>query len=135
MFYHVLDIFFMVFHSALILFNVLGWIWKRTRQMNLITLLLTGSSWLIIGWIVGIPGYCPLTDWHFSVLEKLGRTGLPNSYIKYLADRITGLNFNPALVDNATLFVFLAVLVLSIALNMKYYIVKRKQKLSGTEKG
>jgi hypothetical protein len=119
MIYRFLDIFFVIFHSALILFNLFGWIWKKTRIANLVTLLLTGGSWLVLGLIVGTLGYCPLTDWHFSVLEKLGKTGLPYSYVKYLADRLTGLSFDPALVDKFTLYSFLVALVLSIYLNIR----------------
>ncbi|MGA1978673.1 MAG: DUF2784 domain-containing protein [Bacteroidales bacterium] len=123
--YRILDIFFLLFHTSLVIFNVFGWIWKKTRKLNLITLLLTGSSWLFLGLIVGVPGYCPLTDWHFNVLEKLGRTDLPSSYIKYLADRLTGLNFNSAIVDKATLCVFLAALSFSVVLNIRDFIRKR----------
>jgi hypothetical protein len=126
MIYRMLDIFFVIFHTSLILFNLSGWIWKRTRRYNLITLLLTGASWSFLGLIVGTPGYCPLTDWHFSVLNKLRVTDLPSSYVKYLADRLTGLNFNPSLIDNITLFSFLAALGLSIFLNIRDYVVKRK---------
>jgi len=127
MLYHLLDLFFVVFHTTLTLFNILGWIWKKTRLLNLITLSLTGSSWLFLGWITGTPGYCPLTDWHFSILEKLGNTELPNSYIKYLADRLTGFNFSPSLVDTLTLIVFLAALLLSVFLNMKDFFQKRRK--------
>jgi len=122
MFYKILDIFFVVFHSFLILFNLFGWIWRRTRIWNLVTLLLTGASWALLGWIVGVPGYCPLTDWHFSVLEKLGRTDLPNSYVKYLADRITGLDFNSGTVDKITLYSFLAALIISLVLNIRQHV-------------
>lgn len=125
MIYQVLDIFFVVFHSFLIIFNLFGWIWKRTRIINLITLLLTGSSWLFLGMIVGVPGYCPFTYWHFRILEKLGKTDLPYSYVKYLADRITGLDINATLVDKVTLYTFLAALVISILLNIRDF-VKRK---------
>lgn len=125
MFYNILDIFFVVFHSFLILFNLFGWIWRRTRIWNLVTLLLTGASWVILGRIVGVPGYCPLTDWHFAVLERLGRTDLPNSYVKYLADRITGLDFNSGTVDEITLYSFLAALIISLILNIRQ-LVKSK---------
>jgi len=128
MFYKILDIFFVVFHSFLILFNLFGWIWRRTRIWNLVTLLLTGASWVLLGWIVGVPGYCPLTDWHFSVLEKLGRTDLPNSYVKYLADRITGLDFNSGTVDKITLYSFLAALIISLILNIRQLV---KSKVEG----
>jgi hypothetical protein len=114
----ILDIFFVIFHTSLILFNLFGWIWQKTRRLNLITLLLTGASWLFLGLIVGTPGYCPFTDWHFNILHKLGKTDLPNSYIKYLADRITGLDFSSSLVDNVTLYAFLAALGISLFMNL-----------------
>lgn len=116
--YHLLDIFFIVFHTSLILFNIFGWIWKRTRKLNLILLLLTGASWLLIGLAVGTLGYCPLTDWHFSVLEKLGQRGLPSSYIEYLSERITGLDLETKMVDRATLWIYLAALTISIFLTV-----------------
>ncbi len=122
MIYRILDIFFVVFHSTLIIFNLFGWIWKKTRIANLITLSLTGASWLFLGLIVGTLGYCPLTDWHFNILYKLGKSDLPVSYIKYLTDRITGLNLNASLVDNLTLYCFLATLVLSLFLNARDYV-------------
>jgi hypothetical protein len=82
---------------------------------------LTGASWLFLGLIVGTLGYCPLTDWHFKILEKLGKTDLPYSYTKYLADRLTGVNINASLVDNVTLYAFLAALAISIVLNLRDY--------------
>ena len=125
MIYHILDIFFVIFHSSLVVFNIFGWIWKKTRIFNLITLSLTGGSWLFLGMLVGTPGYCPLTDWHFNVLEILGKTDLPNSYMKYLGDRITGLDINATLVDNVTLYTFLAALILSVILNILDLIMKK----------
>jgi hypothetical protein len=122
---HLLDIFFVVFHTALILFNISGWIWKKTRMANLITLLLTGSSWLFLGLIVGSLGYCPLTDWHFTILEKLGKTDLPYSYIKYLADRVTGLDIDAGLADTLTLYGFLLALALSLIINITLRLKKK----------
>ena len=119
MIYRILDIFFVIFHSSLVLFNIFGWIWKKTRIYNLITLGLTGGSWIFLGILVGTPGYCPLTDWHFGVLEKLGKSDLPNSYMKYLADRITGLDISASLVDSVTLYVFIAALLISVILNIR----------------
>lgn len=116
--WHILDIFFVIFHTSLILFNLFGWIWRRTRKVNLITLILTGASWIFLGLIVGSPGYCPLTEWHFNILQKLGRDDLPYSYVKYLADRLTGFDFDPSLVDSVTLYAFIAALVISLVVNM-----------------
>lgn len=126
MLYNLLDIFFVVFHSSIILFNLFGWIWRRTRLANLILLLLTGGSWLFLGLVVGTLGYCPFTDWHFRVLGKLGKTDLPSSYVKYLADRITGLNFDSSLVDRMTLYFFIAAFSLSLFMNIRDYITKKR---------
>ena len=130
MIYHLLDIFFLVFHSSLVLFNLFGWIWKKTRILNLIILGLTGSSWLFLGLLVGSMGYCPLTDWHFRVLEKLGQTDLPNSYMKYLADRITGMDINATLVDRVTLYTFIIALLTSLFFNIRDLIKAKKQRLA-----
>ena len=126
MIWHILDIFFVIFHTSIIFFNLFGWIWRKTRKFNLVLLLITGSSWLFLGLFVGTLGYCPLTDWHFSVLNKLGISDLPSSYVKYLADRLTGLDLSPTLVDNVTLYSFLAALSISIFLNLLDYRRKKK---------
>jgi len=125
--YHLLDIFFLVFHSSLVIFNLFGWIWRKTRLANLITLVLTGASWLFLGMIVGILGYCPFTEWHFRVLEKLGHIDLPASYIKYLFDRLTGLDVNGTVIDKVTLYAFFAVLAISIILNTRDFITRKRK--------
>jgi hypothetical protein len=126
MIYHLLDILIIVFHTSLIFFNLFGWIWRKTRKFNLFTLILTGFSWLFLGMIYGSLGYCPLTDWHFNILNKLGETGLPNSYIKYMVDRFTGLDINASLVDKVTLYAFLTALVVSILFNIRDLVRSRR---------
>jgi len=116
--YELLDKFFVYFHLMLIIFNLFGWIWKKTRKANLILLLFTAFSWFVLGIWYGI-GYCPLTDWHWQVLRHLGNYGLPNSYVKYLADRITGLDFNAQLVDTFVVVFFLLALIASIYTNVR----------------
>lgn len=112
-----LDIFFVVFHSALILFNLFGWIFKPTRKLNLISLVLTGLSWFVLGIFYGI-GYCPLTDWHWQVLEKLGKSSWSNSYIQYLIERLSGLVVSSDIVDALTVICYFVALVLSIYVNV-----------------
>ncbi len=123
--YKALDIFFVVLHTSVIIFNCFGWIFKKTRKANLILLLATAGSWLFLGLIVGTMGYCPLTEWHFNVLIKLGANDLPVSYIKYLADRLMGGDFNTDMVDAFTLWGLIAALAISITLNIIDY-KKRK---------
>lgn len=110
------DLFFVVFHTALILFNLFGWIWHKTRLANLISLVLTGLSWTALGIFYGL-GYCPFTDWHFQILEKMGATGLPSSYIAYLIERLSGYEPDETLTDNATLILFLVSLGASVYMN------------------
>jgi hypothetical protein len=99
--YLIYDWFFTFLHLAIIGFNLLGWIWPQTRKAHFIGLLLTLFSWFILGIWFGI-GYCPITDWQWQIKEKLGETNLPNSFIKYFADKLTGKDINPEFVDLST---------------------------------
>jgi hypothetical protein len=114
----------MILHPAIIAFNCLGWIWKKTRAYNLILLLLTGASWFVLGIWKGW-GYCICTDWHFRVLTKLGYEDLPNSYITFFIQRISGVDVNANLVDILTLTVYVTALLLSIAVNLNARTAKR----------
>lgn len=111
-----LNIFFFIFHTAIMLFNCLGWIWKKTRLWNLITLLLTAGSWFILGIWFGW-GYCLCTDWHWQVRENLGWYDQSVSYVHFLILKLSGINLNPGLVDKFTVSVFFLTLVLSSWLN------------------
>ncbi len=107
-----------ILHLLLIGFNLLGWIWPRTRKLHLFIALATAFSWLGLGIWFGL-GYCPLTDWHWQIKEQLGERNLPNSFIKYLADLITGEDTSADLVDLATATGFGAALIVSLILNLK----------------
>ncbi|HDZ25813.1 hypothetical protein LCGC14_0835330 [marine sediment metagenome] len=116
--YTFLDKFFFVFHSALIVFNLFGWIWRKTRVANLVVVLLTVLSWTILGIWYGF-GFCPSTEWHWQVRAKLGHYDMPSSYTKFLVDSLTGLDVNEKLVDIfAVLFLTLA-LFASVLTNMR----------------
>ncbi|MGY6742561.1 MAG: DUF2784 domain-containing protein [Cecembia sp.] len=110
------DYFFTIFHSLLIVFNLFAWIWKPLRKWHLWTISLTFASWGILGIWYGW-GYCPLTDWHWDILQKKGIYNLPNSYISYLIARILKLQLPASMVDTLTLLLALAALILSIWVN------------------
>ena len=123
--YVFLDKFFFVFHSSLILFNLLGWIWKRIRKANLIVLTLTVFSWFILGLWYGF-GFCPCTQWHWQVRMELGHYDMPASYLVFLINSLTGINVNKGTVDVfAVAFLFLA-LFASLFLNIRDWKVRRK---------
>ncbi|HCN84632.1 MAG TPA: DUF2784 domain-containing protein, partial [Sphingobacteriaceae bacterium] len=90
MWYQFLNIFFFVFHTLFTVFNVVGWIFPKTRRLHLITMSLTAFSWFILGIWYGW-GYCFCTDWHWDVREKLGYHDRSNSYIHFLILKLTGV--------------------------------------------
>lgn len=122
--YTFLNIFFFVFHSSLIIFNLFGWIWKKTRFANLIVILLTVFSWTILGIWYGF-GFCPCTDWHWQVRERLGYLDMPSSYTKFLIDSLTGLDVKEAVVDTLAVTLLALALVASVFTNVRDW--KRKR--------
>ena len=118
MLYEFLNIFFFVFHTLFTLFNIVGWMFRRTRKLHLITLSLTAFSWFILGIWYGW-GYCFCTHWHWDIREKLGFEDRSHSYIHFLILKLTGADLNPKLVELGTLIVFLASFALSIWLNIR----------------
>ena len=121
----ILDYFFMLFHSVLILFNVFGWIIPKWRFANLISLSLTAFSWFLLGIWYGI-GYCPFTDWHWKVRQLLGYNDQSNSYIHFLILEITGIHLPENWVDTTTVIVFFTAFSISLYFFLKKRISRRK---------
>ena len=118
MWYQFLNYFFFVFHTLFTLFNIIGWVFPKTRKWNLATLILTAFSWFVLGIWYGW-GYCLCTDWHWQVREHLGYHDQRTSYIQFLLLKITGIDFNEQLVENTTLIVFLTSFIISAWLNIR----------------
>ena len=127
MLYQLLDIFFLIFHLALIVFVLTGWIWRKTRPWNLAAILLVLASWFLLGLKYGM-GYCPLTDWHWRVLHQLGQYQLPSSYVSYLILRVTGWLPNQNTIDVLTLLATLTAFILSAYLSIRDHMQYRKRK-------
>ena len=113
-----LDGSFLVFHCFLILFNLAGWVWKRSRLVHLVTISATLASWFVLGLWFGF-GYCPCTDWHWQVKTRLGETDLPPSWVKYYLDALTGGDWNPRAVDLTVLVLGLGAFVASWTVNIR----------------
>ena len=113
----VLDLSLEILHIVVILFNCTGWIWKRTRRIHLWVISITAFSWFVLGIWYGW-GYCFLTDWAWEVKAKLGVTGLPNSYVQYVFEKI-GLQIKSAATDMITVGAFAVSLVMSVVFNFK----------------
>src|SRR5688572_6205063 len=110
-FYHIANYFFFVFHIFLILFNLFGWIPEKLRKWNLLSLGLTAFSWFVLGIFYGF-GYCFLTDWHWTVRNKLGYSTESHSYIHFLITELTGLSIGERLVDIVTVILFFTAIAL-----------------------
>ncbi|HEX3315750.1 MAG TPA: DUF2784 family protein [Gemmataceae bacterium] len=87
------DASFFVLHTALMLFNMFGWIWRRTRVAHLITFGLTTFSWFGLGWWYGF-GFCICTQWHFDVRRALGYADPEESYIQLLSKHWFGADIS-----------------------------------------
>ena len=109
-----LDQAFFFLHAVLILFNMLGWIWRATRPYQAVTLGLTAFSWFILGCWYGW-GYCLCTDWHFMIRRQIGIDDGDTSYIQLLVDRLCGLSLDRSQADTLAGGVFLVVLVCTAA--------------------
>jgi hypothetical protein len=123
--YDLLDVFFVVFHLAVIVFNLFGWIFRPLRKWNLGLLIATGLSWVVLGFFYGF-GYCPLTEWHWDVLAHKGNPPSETSYTQYLINRVFGVSISSLAADRATLIGYLAALALSLWVNIRYQIQKQK---------
>src|SRR5438552_120886 len=112
-----LNYFFFIFHTMLTIFNIVGWMFRDTRKLHLITMLITAGSWFILGIWYGW-GYCACTDWHWQVREALGYHDRSHSYIHFLIYKLTGADLNQEFVENGTMAVFFICLVLTVCLNL-----------------
>lgn len=115
---HMANYFFYALHSALILLNLFGWLHPRIRKLNLIALLATFGSWVLLGFWKGW-GYCFLTDWHYRILRALGENGMPSSYIGFLVEKITGRLLNTELVNWFTVGLAVLALLFSLWVNLR----------------
>lgn len=124
-FYKIANYFFFIFHVTLIFFNLFGWIPRRLRKWNLVSLCLTAFSWFVLGIFYGF-GYCFLTDWHWQTRERLGYTNESNSYIHFLVTKLTPISMEEKTIDTLTAIFFFAALALSIYVNIWHRKVKGK---------
>ena len=123
-----LDVFLTIFHTAVTLFNLLGWIWYKTRKIHLITIFLTLASWLILGIWYGL-GYCPLTDWHWDIKRALGER-VRGSFNKYMLDMIFNTNLDRELVNWITGVGLAVVIVASVLLNYRDWKRRKNSQLT-----
>jgi len=107
-------------HIFLMIFILFGWFSQRMRIAHLIVVILTGLSWFIFIQSKGF-GYCILTDWHWKILRNLGKTNLPETYIQYLYNLLTGLTIQKITSQFITTFCWIYALIFSSGMIFKQY--------------
>ncbi|MGV3615780.1 MAG: DUF2784 domain-containing protein [Fimbriimonas sp.] len=115
---HVLNVLFLVLHTGLIVFNLVGWAWRRTRRWHLATLAMTAASWFLLAPWYGV-GYCLCTDWHWGIRRQLGIEDAERGYVQFLVRVLTGWQPEADLVRTVTGSVFFVAVGLSIGLNLR----------------
>gem|GEM_PF-1065799 len=125
-----LNLAFFAFHTSIILFNVSGWAFARTRRWNLYLLLATLFSWCAMGLVYGV-GYCVCTDWHFRVREALGLPIPTDNYVGFLVYELTGWLPPSQLVRVVCAVVFIVCFALSVGLNLRDWRRRRQVNPSG----
>ena len=115
---HLLDVFFLLFHSLWILLVILGWIRVRTRRLCQAALALTAISWFGFGYWRGW-GYCICTDWHWQVRRSLGDLDLSHNYIGFLIREGTGLEIPDPVLEPVILGAFLTSALGCIGLSLR----------------
>jgi hypothetical protein len=113
----ILNVGFFTLHSAWILFNCLGWIWRKTRVWHLVTVSLTALSWFGLGVWFGW-GYCPCTDWHWQVRARLGYHD-PPSYIQLLIRQLIRVDTGPILANALAVGTLTVVAAIGVVLSIR----------------
>lgn len=115
-------------HVSLIIFNITGWIFDSTRKIHLFVLIFTLSSWVIGGFFFGF-GYCFLTDWHYTILVRMGYKDLPPSFITLVLDWFFGVSISGQAADILTGTVFTLALSASV-----YMFINRKKRKANSKR-
>jgi hypothetical protein len=121
-----LDVVLTLVHLSIVGFNLFGWILKRTRKAHIISIVLTAASWLLLGIWFGM-GYCPFTDWQWRVKAQLGEQNIPDNFIEYFVEKITGIDFASALVNRVVAVCFTIAALISIYVNFILPRVKKSK--------
>lgn len=106
-----------VLHLGIVFFCLTGWMVPELRMANLYLIILIALSWFGLGIFYGF-GFCLVTDLQWKVKKHLGQWPLPESYIKYLLDKLTGKNLSAKIVDIFTQLAFYFSALASLYVNL-----------------
>lgn len=106
------NILFHIIHLTIIFFFLFGWILEKTLFAHFILSILILLSWFGLGIIYGF-GYCLVTGIQWKIKRHMGQEPNTEYYIKYMLDKVTGLDMNPDRVNAVTEYAFYIIFILS----------------------
>ncbi len=109
-----LDFLLHLIHLSIIGFFIFGWLIESTRIAHFILSLLILISWCGLGIFFGF-GYCLVTDIQWKIKKRLNQIPTTEFYIKYILDKMSGLNINPNIINGITTFAFFGIFIISIS--------------------
>jgi hypothetical protein len=110
-----LNIFFHFVHLAIVFFFLFGWLSSKTLLAHFILSILILLSWSGLGVFYGF-GYCLVTDIQWKIKKRMGQEPYTEYYIKYMLDKLTGLDLNSHTVNAITTAAFFIILLFSTVL-------------------
>lgn len=119
--YPLINAVFHAVHVALITFVLVGWMFPATRLAHLVLVLLTLGSWFVLGIWMG-RGYCPVTDWHWKIKERIGEGRPPGTYIETALQRLMPGRAAGGGTDRGVVVITFVVAVLSLLLNVRQFL-------------
>lgn len=116
------NIFFHLVHLAVVFFFLFGWLSGKTLPAHFILSVLILLSWCGLGIFYGF-GYCLVTDIQWKIKKQMGEEPYTEYYIKYMIDKVTGLDTNPDKVNAVTTHTFFIILFIStiLILNRQFH--------------
>ena len=117
-YYTSIDSFFNLLHVFVVLVNCFGWAYKGTLKLNLAFLVITISSWCLLGIFYGI-GFCFLTELHSIALNSIVYTKIPFSYLDYLLIERIGIKIDSTSISLISISAIFLSLTISIKKNFK----------------
>jgi hypothetical protein len=110
----------------LIAFNLVGWIFPRTRKLHLATIAATMFSWIVMGAFRGW-GYCLCADWHFQIRRQLGIHKGESSYTELLFNQLPDVTVSRHFADVVTVSCLVLILLATATVWITDYCQRRRR--------
>jgi len=115
-----LNLIFHLIHLSVIFFFLFGWMFEITLLPHFILSVLILLSWFGLGAFYEF-GYCIITDIQWKIKRLLKQEPATELYVKYMIDKVTGLDTNPRFINGVTTYTFFGILIIStILLSFKW---------------